>query len=117
MTQKRTRKATRLTTTRSMADYFNAATQVVGIVGYQVTAVFDSLAVAMVLASLGWTAQDAEAFADRHPDLPAYQVNAVFGALADADVEASTRAPPLNGATSTKSIRPRGGKIERNETL
>lgn len=51
----------------------------------------DAMAVAMILASLGWTSADADALAGQHPDLPAIIIDATIEALAEAE---ATRGPP-----------------------
>lgn len=59
------------------------ALRIVRMDGYQAVTIFDAMAVAVMLASLGWTGQDVDAYAIQHPDVPAWMVALTFDALAD----------------------------------
>lgn len=83
--------ATISTSTRTLADIINDAMRVVSIVSGQATIVYDAVAVATILASLGWTSADADVLAVQHPCLPAVIIDATVEAMAEAE---ATRGPP-----------------------
>ena len=83
--------ATISTPTRTLADIISDAMHVVSIASGQAIIVYDAYTVATILASLGWTAADADALAVQHPDLPTVIIDATVEAMAEAE---ATRGPP-----------------------
>ena len=59
------------------------ALRIVRMDGYQAVTTYDAMAVAVMLASLGWTSLDVDAYTVQHTDVPAWLVALVFDALAD----------------------------------
>ena len=75
----------------ALAGIISDAMRVVSITSGQATIVYDAVAVATILVTLGWTSADADALAIQHPDLPAVIIDATVEAMAEVE---ATRGPP-----------------------